>query len=347
MAQISNSLAPTKSAKLTFSQALETDSYKKLLASSIQDPKRRARFVTAVVSAVSANPTLQRCDAKSIISSALQGEALELSPSPALGEYWIIPYRVGKPDFAHPENDVYQAQFQLGVAGRIQLAMRTGEYADIDTVEIREGEYLGRDSRNGKPKFKFIEDETEREQKPIIGYLAYFELLNGFYHSVYFPKEKVLAWADRYSKAFDRKLYERYIKGEVKDWNVELLTGSLLDGLEAYKRKHGIKTEKSNASIILPYKKSEELCVQIANLKTKVSGLSLKEERKSKAIQRDIWSALKYALRMAQILEGEKVKKKYKKKSSWSDTLEKGFCKTNHISCVRSARTQLLKNRKR
>lgn len=218
MAQISNALAPTKSAKLTFSQALETDGYKKLLASSIQDPKRRARFVTAVVSAVSANPTLQRCDAKSIISSALQGEALELSPSPALGEYWIIPYRVGKPDFAHPENDVYQAQFQLGVAGRIQLAMRTGEYADIDTVEIREGEYLGRDSRNGKPKFKFIEDETEREQKPIIGYLAYFELLNGFSHSVYFPKEKVLAWADRYSKAFDRKLYERYVKGEVKDW---------------------------------------------------------------------------------------------------------------------------------
>lgn len=220
MAQISNSLAPTsgKNTKLTFSQALETDGYKKLLASSIQDPKRRARFVTAVVSAVSANPTLQRCDAKSIISSALQGEALELSPSPALGEYWIIPYRVGKPDFAHPENDVYQAQFQLGVAGRIQLAMRTGEYADIDTVEIREGEYLGRDSRNGKPKFRFIEDETEREQKPIIGYLAYFELLNGFSHSVYFPKEKVLAWADRYSKAFDRKLYERYIKGEVKDW---------------------------------------------------------------------------------------------------------------------------------
>ncbi|MBQ8497548.1 MAG: recombinase RecT [Clostridia bacterium] len=220
MAQISNSLAPTqtKNTKLTFSQALETDGYKKLLASSIQDPKRRARFVTAVVSAVSANPTLQRCDAKSIISSALQGEALELSPSPALGEYWIIPYRVGKADFAHPENDVYQAQFQLGVAGRIQLAMRTGEYADIDTVEIREGEYLGRDSRNGKPKFRFIEDENEREQKPIIGYLAYFELLNGFCHSVYFPKEKVLSWADRYSKAFDRKLYERYIKGEVKDW---------------------------------------------------------------------------------------------------------------------------------
>ena len=31
--------------------------------------------------------------------------------------------------------------------------------------EVKEGEYLGRDSRNGKPKFKFIEDEDEADEE--------------------------------------------------------------------------------------------------------------------------------------------------------------------------------------
>lgn len=140
----------------------------------------------------------------------------------------------------------------------------------------------------------------------------------------------------------------RYAQVEFEQGNVELLTGSILDGMEAYKRKHGIKTEKSNAAIISPYKKSEELCVQIANLKTKVSGLTLKEERKSKSIQRDIWSALKYGLRMAQLLESKKVKKKYQKKSSWSDAIAKGSAyMPRTVSAMGGTRNRLLENRKR
>ena len=215
---VSNSIATKTSSRLTFSQALETDNYKNLLNSAIKDDKRRNRFITAAISAVSANPTLQRCDAASVLAAALQGEALGLSPSPSLGEYWMVPYRVGKADYEHPENDTYKANFQLGVAGRVQLAMRSGQYADLDAIEIREGEHKGRDPKTGKPIFEFIADDTEREKKPIIGYLAYFTLLNGFHHSVYFSKEKCLQWAERYSQAFDRKLYEKYVDGKVTDW---------------------------------------------------------------------------------------------------------------------------------
>lgn len=94
------------------------------------------------------------------------------------------------------------AQFQLGYKGYIQLALRSGYYKDIDVFDIREGEYLGRDKTTGKYKFEFMEDDDEREQRPVIGYMAYFEYLNGFTKTLYWSKTKMLRHADKYSQAF-------------------------------------------------------------------------------------------------------------------------------------------------
>ncbi len=91
--QVGNSLTQNGQKKLTFSQALETDDYKKLINTTLRDSKRANRFVAAVVAAVSATPALQDCSPSSILSAALQGEALELSPSPTLGEYYLVPYK--------------------------------------------------------------------------------------------------------------------------------------------------------------------------------------------------------------------------------------------------------------
>ncbi len=95
-----------------------------------------------------------------------------------------------------------KAQFQLGYKGYIQLAIRSGQYKDIDVIEVREGEYLGRNKITGKHQFEFIEDEVERENKPIIGYMAYFEYLNGFYKNLYWSKEKMQKHALEYSQAY-------------------------------------------------------------------------------------------------------------------------------------------------
>jgi recombination protein RecT len=136
------------------------------------------------------------------------GESLELSPSPVLAQFYMVPYNDRK-------NNRTVAQFQLGVAGYKQLAIRSGQYLDIDAIEIREGEYKGRNKENGKPVFEFIEDDTVRENTPIIGYLAYFELLNGFKKQVYFSHEKMLNHADQYSKAFSRQKYEELVAGKI------------------------------------------------------------------------------------------------------------------------------------
>lgn len=112
-----------------------------------------------------------------------------------------------------------------------------------------------------------------------------------------------------------------YAQLEFEQGYIELLTGNILDGVEQYKLAHGIRDDKADARISLPYKKNEEMCGQIANLQTKAAGLTVREVRKSQSIQRDIWSALKYALRFKQILEDDLKKEIYRRKSSWSDAI--------------------------
>lgn len=221
---VNNSLAPQQEGgnkKMTFSQAIQLPAYQNLINSTLKDPKRANRFIASVVSAVSANPTLQKCEPATVLSAALQGEALELSPSPALGEYAMVPYG-SKWNSQLQDYESYKAQFQIMTGGRLQLAYRSGQYKDLDVIEIREGEYKGKDKRTGKPVIDFIEDDDLRETKAIIGYYAYFELLNGFFKCIYIPKSKAIAHATRFSKAFDPVLYDKIQRGEqLNGWKEE------------------------------------------------------------------------------------------------------------------------------
>lgn len=169
-------------------------------------------FTTAIISAVSNNPELQKCNQSSILAAALQGEALKLSSSPQLGQYYMVPFN--KKD---KQGNIIStsAQFILGAKGYKQLAMRSGQYLDIDVLEIKEGEYKGRDKLTGKQLFEFIADDDERESKQTIGYMAYFELLNGFRKTVYWTKNKMIKHADTYSPAFSADKYDDYINGKI------------------------------------------------------------------------------------------------------------------------------------
>lgn len=217
---VTNSLTTT-SKKLPFSKAIETDTYKNLINSSIQNEKARNRFITAVMSAVSANPNLQKCDAATVLTSALQGEAIGLSPSPALGEYAIVPY--GKKWNAEKgDYESYTAQFQIMTGGKVQLAMRSGQYTELDAIEVREGEYKGKDRKTGKAILEFIEDDEVREKTPIVGYYAYFKLVNGFFKCVYWSKTRVIEHAKRYSKAFNYDVFKKVQNGEkLNGWKEE------------------------------------------------------------------------------------------------------------------------------
>lgn len=191
-----------------FSVVIQSNMYKKLINNTLGDSKRATRFIASITSAVATNPTLQECEPSSILASSLVGEALNLSPSNALGEYYLVPY-------SNTKKGTKEAQIQIGYKGYLHLAIRSGQYKDIDVFEIHEGEFKGRDKDTGKYKFEFIENEEERLSKPVIGYMGYFELLNGFRKTLYMSKEEMLNHADTYSKAFNKADYEKYINGQI------------------------------------------------------------------------------------------------------------------------------------
>lgn len=204
---VNNTLAKRPAQRLGMTAYLNQDAVKAQIT-SIVGSKRGTSFITSIVSAVQANPGLQECTNPSILSAALLGESLNLSPSASLGQFWIIP-------FNNKKKGVKEAQFQLGANGYKQLAMRTGQYKDIDFIEIHEGEYKGRDKFTGKQVFEFIEDDDVREALPVVGYMAYFELLNGFRKSVYWTKSKMEKHADQYSQAFSLDAYRKIQEGKI------------------------------------------------------------------------------------------------------------------------------------
>ena len=206
--------------KPKFSVAITTKGYQTLINNTLGDPQRARRFVSAITSAVAVNPALQECEAGTILAGALLGESLNLSPSPQLGQYYLVPFK-SKAKYDRQGNlispEVVKAQFVLGYKGYIQLALRSGAYADLDVMDIKQGEYLGKDPMTGKPRFSFIEDDDERDRLETIGYMAYFEYLNGFRKVIYWSREKMLSHADKYSPAFSAKSFQDIQDGKIAE----------------------------------------------------------------------------------------------------------------------------------
>jgi recombination protein RecT len=176
------------------------------------------RFISAIVSATNTNPALQECTNPSIVSGALLGESLKLSPSPQLGHYYLVPY--------NDKNEGKVAQFQLGYKGYIQLAIRSGQYKKLNVMAIKEGELEYFDPLNEDIKINLkVENWDERESLPTIGYYAFFELTNGFRKAIYWSRAQMESHALKYSPG--------YKKDKEKGWSYTFWTKDF-DGM-AYK----------------------------------------------------------------------------------------------------------------
>lgn len=189
---VSNTLQKSKS-RLGMTAYLTQDAVKNQI-NQVIGGKNGQRFISAVVSAVNTNPMLQECTNQSILSAALLGESLNLSPSPQLGQYYMVPYDDRKKGKV--------AQFQLGYKGYIQLAIRSGQYKKLNVLSIKEGELIHFDALNEEIEVRLIEDEEQREQAATIGYYAMFEYVNGFRKAIYWSKAKMEAHALKYSKGY-------------------------------------------------------------------------------------------------------------------------------------------------
>lgn len=175
---------------------------------------RGLRFITGITSAVSTNSNLAECTNTSIFNGALLGETLNLSPSPQLGQYYLVPYKKKRKDGTI---ESITAQFQLGYKGYIQLAIRSGQYKKINVVEVKEGEFIDYDMFNEEIHINQIKDYVARKSAKTIGYYAMFEYLNGFKKCLYMSKEEMLEHADTYSSAFNKNDYQRLLEGKIPE----------------------------------------------------------------------------------------------------------------------------------
>lgn len=190
---VQNSLVG-KNQKVGMAAYLTQDAVKKQI-NSVVGGKNGTRFISSIVSAVKTTPALRECTNPSILSAALLGEALNLSPSPQLGQFYMVP-------FDNKKKGCKEAQFQLGYKGYIQLAVRSGYYKKLNVIAIKQGELVHYNPLDEEIEVNLIEDDILREETPTEGYYAMFEYENGFRKTLYWSKKKMLAHAEKYSFAF-------------------------------------------------------------------------------------------------------------------------------------------------
>lgn len=206
MARATNAIVQTNGNGLQqnqkFSDFITGKAAQSLIAKAVPDAASKARFVGSIVSAVSTSQGLQECNPASVLAAGLRGEGEGL----ILGiGYYIVPY---KPN----------AVFIRSYKGYIQLALAGGDVADMDCIEVREGEYKGRNKRTKRPEFDFsiYETDEEAEQHPVIGYYAYCEKKDGYFRGEYMSLGAVMEHAEKYaSKNFNKQKYLKLISGEM------------------------------------------------------------------------------------------------------------------------------------
>lgn len=204
--------ASSKSSKNPVKAVLENPDVRRRIEEILD--KRAPQFMSSIINLYQTDANLRKCDPMSIVGSCMVAATLDLPIDKNLGYAWIIPYG-------------NQAQFQLGYKGYIQLALRSGQYRHINAIEVYEGELVSWNRLTEEIEFNF----NNRQSDYVIGYAAYFELINGFKKTVYWSKEQVLAHAQRFSKGY---------KKESSPWNTDFDAMAMKTVLKSMLSKWGI-----------------------------------------------------------------------------------------------------------
>ena len=157
---------------------------------------KAAGFISSIINVTNGSRALKECDPNTIVAAAAVAASLDLPIDPNLGFAYIVPYR---------NKGRAEAQFQAGYKGFVQLALRSGQYKTINVGPVYEGELepLTPEQRL-KGELRFVDHPAEQSTR-IIGYAAYFRLLNSAEMWGYITTEQAEAHARKYSKSYTRE----------------------------------------------------------------------------------------------------------------------------------------------
>lgn len=161
------------------------------------------QFMTSITNAVAGNSSLQKCEANSIMSSALVAATYDLPIDSNLGFSALVPYYDGK-------NKCFKAQFQMMYKGFVQLAIRSGAYENMNVSEVYEDELLLYNPITGEMQltkdFSKCSQRKDGKKDKIVGYYAWFKLLTGFRKELFMTVDEVRVHATTYSASYKKDL---------------------------------------------------------------------------------------------------------------------------------------------
>ena len=152
------------------------------------------RLARVALTAIRNNPRLQQADAMTLMGSIMTAAQLGLEPNTPLGQCYIIPYKNGK-------TGGYDAQFQIGYKGLVDLAHRSGKYKRLVARAVDEADEFS---------YSYGLDEdlhhvpAKQPSGKSVYYYAVYELDNGGRSFTVWSREQVEAHAKHYSKSFDK-----------------------------------------------------------------------------------------------------------------------------------------------
>lgn len=163
-----------------FKMVLNDNTIRAQLKNSLKE--KSGAFMSSMLDLYAGDSYLQKCDPRDVAMECLKAASLDLPIVKSLGFAYVVPYN-NRPTFI------------IGYKGLIQLAQRTGQYKTINAGIVYEGEYKGYDKLSG-----MVDISGERISDTVVGYFAYFQLLNGFEKILYMTVKEVEAWKETYSK---------------------------------------------------------------------------------------------------------------------------------------------------
>lgn len=145
---------------------------------------KTAGFLVSVLNVVQNNELLAKSDTNSVLFASATAASLDLPIDPNLGFAYIVPYK-GK------------AQFQIGWRGLVQLAIRTGQFKSINAIKVYDGQLISENPLQGH-----VFDWSAKKSDNVIGYVSYFELLNGYSHQFYMTKKEAEFHGKKFSQTY-------------------------------------------------------------------------------------------------------------------------------------------------
>ena len=149
--------------------------------------KNAQSFATSVLQVVNSNDMLKSADPMTIFSAACMAATLNLPINNSLGFAYIVPFRNNKANRT-------EAQFQLGYKGFIQLAQRSGQFKRINACAT----YSDDTEQTVYERLTSLLPKKPTGQ--ITGYIAYFQLLNGYEAHLAMSIEELTAHSQKYSQ---------------------------------------------------------------------------------------------------------------------------------------------------